>query len=257
MSMTSCKDSITLNSSKVVNKREKGICVVVPAYNEYSRISAFMLEAGEFLRRNKDSVILIADDGSTDGTVNRIKAINCCKRLKILEFPHQGKWGAIRSAFFRAEHKIVAILDCDLSVDFDFVEKNYKFFGNVLFGNRYASIETEVPFNRWILSRGFSALVRFLTGVYVKDSQSPAKILKRDKVVSKAMFEMEERGFIGDVELCILLERNEALIEEIPVKYIYKRGGFKVIKNTKRMFSDLIRLHFKYFWGDRVARRSS
>jgi len=235
MSTMSCR------GSNICGLKDK-ICVVIPAYNEYRRVPEFMKNVISLMEKYPGVAVIVSDDGSIDGTVERIERHNISDDLKILRCEHTGKWGALRSGFRKAKADYVLFLDFDFSVECGVLDKISDFDGDILVGNRYDHPGTQVPFKRRVLSKGFSFLVSSLSGLEVKDTQCPMKLIRKTKLLSDVMLVMQETGFVGDIEFLMMAKRMGAKIEEVPVKYIYKEGAFNVMGNTKKMFFGLLRV---------------
>lgn len=85
-----------------------GISVVIPAYNESTRIAATI---SSLLEVSKIDEIVVVDDGSSDGTAE-IAAENGAKTIKLPA--NVGKGGAITAAFPHIKSEIILLLDADL-----------------------------------------------------------------------------------------------------------------------------------------------
>ncbi len=75
------------------------LSIVIPCYNEGHRIGK-TIEAVINWARTRDLFfeLIIADDGSTDETLNRVKNYQgLISNLQVLSLPHQGKGAAVRS----------------------------------------------------------------------------------------------------------------------------------------------------------------
>lgn len=78
--------------------RERGICVVIPTYNNVGSIQRVVTEAQQFC-----SDIIVVDDGSTDGTTATLRSI---PGITIEALPHnRGKGHALLTGFRRALQK--------------------------------------------------------------------------------------------------------------------------------------------------------
>lgn len=93
------------------------VSVLVPAYNEAENIPLLIEEFDRFLRERKDYEVIVIDDGSRDGT---------CERLEQLARPYLratrhrrnlGKTQAIISGARIARGDILVIFDADLQYD--------------------------------------------------------------------------------------------------------------------------------------------
>ena len=79
-----------------------GLSIVVPAYNEITRIDAGLGQLLEALERGDlpaDTEVIVVDDGSTDGTAARARALlGASDRARVIEFGrNRGKGAAVRA----------------------------------------------------------------------------------------------------------------------------------------------------------------
>ena len=87
------------------------ITIVVPAYNEQTRISANMLALNSWCAKHwRYYEVLVVDDGSTDHTRQLAREAGC----NVLHVSHRGKGAALTSGILAAKHEIVLLLDADL-----------------------------------------------------------------------------------------------------------------------------------------------
>ena len=88
----------------------KGLSVIVPAYNEEKTIGA-TLQAIIDNGYPKDKLeIIVVNDGSTDGTVDVVKKY---KSVILLDKPNSGKADSVNKAIKKSKHEFVAIIDAD------------------------------------------------------------------------------------------------------------------------------------------------
>jgi glycosyltransferase involved in cell wall biosynthesis len=95
-----------------------GVSVVMPVYNEERTITEAVkrLLAVEF--PGGATEVLIVDDGSTDGTAERLAAESWPERVRLFRHPmNAGKGRAIQTALNGARGRWTAILDADLEYD--------------------------------------------------------------------------------------------------------------------------------------------
>ena len=97
------------------------LSIVIPAFNESSRLPASLEKIAEYLRNRPEPLhaeILVADDGSVDPTV--AGATDAARRLglslKVLRSPRNfGKGRAVRTGVLEAQGDWVLVTDADLS----------------------------------------------------------------------------------------------------------------------------------------------
>ena len=94
------------------------ISVIIPTYNEEKDIVA-CLESIEKQTYKKTEVIIV-DDGSTDKTRETVKKY---KRVRLLQQSHQGPGAARNLGVKNAKGEIVVLIDADMTLFPDYVEK--------------------------------------------------------------------------------------------------------------------------------------
>ena len=80
----------------------------------------------------------------------------------------------------------------------------------------------------------------------VKDTQCGFKLYNR--LYAEKIFNLlNEKGFVHDVEILILLCLNNIKVIELPIKWIHKEGSkVNILKDSILMFFSLIKLKIKY-----------
>jgi glycosyltransferase involved in cell wall biosynthesis len=176
---------ITLSSSRVrtLNADEKPyISVVIPVYNEernifelYDRLNAVMSTLGTTYE------ILFIDDGSTDGTLERINRIKD-GRVRAISFQRNfGKAAALSCGFSNVRGEVVITMDGDLQDDPKEVPKFLEALKSyyVISGWKF---RRQDPLSKTIPSRVFNWLTRLLTGVNIHDFNCGLKAFRRDAI---------------------------------------------------------------------------
>jgi len=89
-----------------------GISVIVPVYNA----AATLRQTLEAILASEGVApeIIVADDGSTDGTATVAKGLG---GVRVITLPHRGKWAALNAGIAEASHPLVATIDADTCVE--------------------------------------------------------------------------------------------------------------------------------------------
>ena len=155
------------------------ISVVIPVYNDVERVEEAVNQTEIALSEfTSPFEIIIAEDGSTDGTTEIASRIASEKSFvkHIHNKARLGRGKALSNAFKLSKGEIVVSLDVDLSTDMKHLKelinavKNENY--DIAIGSRMLK-ESEVKrtFKRYIMSKGFNFLVRKILHSEIKDHQ--------------------------------------------------------------------------------------
>ncbi len=90
------------------------VSIIVPVYNEVETVIPVI---NKIFQISLDKQIVVVDDGSTDGTAERLKTVINKIDILITHNRNEGKGSAIRSAIPKLTGQIILIQDADLELD--------------------------------------------------------------------------------------------------------------------------------------------
>src|SRR5690242_2712938 len=102
------------------------LAVVVPAYNEESRLERSLLRICEYLSTQQYTwSVVVVSDGSTDGTTSIVRNISKREpRVQLIEYmPNRGKGYAVRKGMLESEGEWLLLSDADLAAPIEEIEK--------------------------------------------------------------------------------------------------------------------------------------
>jgi len=219
----------------------KELAVVITVMNEEENIKP-LLQAVRDALAGMDYEIILVDDGSTDKTKIEILE-NADERTMLVELrKNYGQSTAMTAGIDYSRGKYVALLDGDLQNDPTdipaMLELLKKEDWDVVAGNRKNRKDGFVL--RKIPSRIANALIRRMTGVYIKDYGCTLKVFKREIA--------EELGLYGELHrfIPVLAKLQGAKITQVDVKHHPRKFGKSKygIGRTFRVMSDLILMVF-------------
>lgn len=206
------------------------LSVVMPVYNEAASVE-------EILRRVREvpiaKEIILVDDGSTDGTRDRLAALEGQPDLKIVYHPrNRGKGAALRTGFERATGDIVLVQDADLEYDPIqyplLIQPIVEGMADVVYGSRFAAGAPHRVLYFWhsVANRFLTTLSNAATDLNLTDMETCYKVFRRD-VIAEIAPTLKEKGFGIEVELTAKVARRKCRIYEIGISYFgrtYKEG---------------------------------
>jgi glycosyltransferase involved in cell wall biosynthesis len=224
------------------------LSIVVPAFNE----EEFIEDTLEYIdnvvmHKNLAYEIIVVDDGSEDKTFEKAK--NYAGKnghVRVIGYgKNVGKGHAVKIGFMQAIGNIVFFTDSDRDIDLekisDYIEA-LKCGDIVIASKKHKASQVDVPISRRVLSECFNGLVRILTGVPLKDTQSGLKAMKKNAFVD-IIPRLAVKRYAFDVELLAVANLFDLKVVELPVN-IKLDASFKP-KEMWRMFIDLLGIAYR------------
>ncbi len=224
--------------------------MVLPAYNEAANIEKAVFVTAETLSKITDHFeIIIAEDGSTDGT-DRI-ASDLSKQYAYVVHLHsdkrQGRGKALSRAFKAASGEILCYIDVDLATDMKYLEKLVRAVSTDSYdfatGSRMMrESDAKRPFKREFASRGYNFLVRLFLRSKLYDHQCGFKAFRREALF-ELLDEIENEHWFWDTEVLVRAQHRGYRVAEFPV--YWRHGGSSKVnmaKDVKGMGSEIFRL---------------
>lgn len=237
------------------------LSVVIPSYNEQKNLDRGVLdEVVEYLKKQSyDWEVILTDDGSKDGTVERLEAFaKANKNVRVVQNPHRGKGPTVASGMLHATGTWRLFTDFDQSTPLSEVEKFQPFIGSkydIVIGSRevQGSRRQREPIHRHIMGRGFNFLVQVIAVPGIHDTQCGFKLFSavatEDLFPRLRVYHGKERqdAFTGafDVELLLLARRYKYEIAEVPVVWHHhETDRVNPIKDSIRMLGDILKIRW-------------
>jgi len=231
------------------------VSVIVPVYNEASHVD-------ELLQAIHDSPvkkeIIIVDDGSTDGTREKLHAMPLAENVTVIFHGENcGKGAAIRTALAYARGEYVLIQDSDLEYD----PQDYPVLlrpleqraANVVYGVRPDRPERGLRF-----FLGAKLLTHFANLLYragIHDEATCYKVFRRS-LIAKIRLECHRFEFCPEMtaKLCRMGEK----IAEVPIRYTPRSAGEgKKIRHSDGWLAIWTLLHYRFGSRDRWTKAAS
>ncbi len=228
------------------------ISIIIPTYNEEKRIKKTLESILTYVQTKKhDYEIIVVNDGSTDKTKDVVLEFKS-KKITVLDNPcNRGKGYSVKQGFLAATKEWVLFSDADLSTPIEELETFFRYKDyDVIIGSRNLSdslIVVKQPLIRSTLGKIFPFFVRLLVLPGIYDTQCGFKLFKKD--AAKKIAELQNiDGFCFDVEQLVIAKKSGFTIKEVPISWHNdERSKIKIVKDSVRMFWDLLRIKIKKY----------
>jgi dolichol-phosphate mannosyltransferase len=200
------------------------VSVIVPVYNELAHVDE-ILQAIHASPVKKE--IIIVDDGSTDGTREKLQAMPLASNNDVTVVFHQkncGKGAAIRTALEYARGEYILIQDSDLEYDPqdypELLRPLEQRMANVVYGVRPDRPERGLRF--FLGAKLLTHLTNLLYGAGIHDEATCYKVFRRSLL---AQIDLKCRRFEFCPEVTAKLCRMGEQIAEVPISYAPRSAG--------------------------------
>lgn len=225
--------------------------LIIPAHNEADVIlrSIDIVSAALVKIPDLSWKIIIAENGSTDGTREVVEAANL-PNVMVITVQKRGKGGAIKVGLPHAHADYFGFIDADISPDpeaihrmlWEFQDSNI----HLVSGSRLHSESiVDRSFYRGLSSLIFNMLARMILGVHANDVQCGLKIMDG---TGKALLAMcIENYWLLDLELVLRIERHGGVVRSVPITwrehfYPERKAKLHVIRDGMSAIREMFRL---------------
>jgi glycosyltransferase involved in cell wall biosynthesis len=239
------------------------LSVIIPAYNEESRISKTLKIVSSYLKNQLFPYeIIVVGDGPTDNTPGIVKSlIPLIPNLSYIDRQeNKGKGYTVREGMLKAQGRIRLFTDADNSTDISHFDKMRPFFDRgyeVVIGSRHprdasgARQAVSQPWHKRILGIMGNLFIRKVAVPGIWDTQNGFKAF-RDYAAQEIFSRTKINGWGFDIEVLALAHRLNYKIGIIPVNWINDpkshvkfSGYFKTLLETVKIRRNLIKNKYK------------
>jgi dolichyl-phosphate beta-glucosyltransferase len=230
------------------------IAIVIPTYNEERRLPrALDVLSGFFAQQGLAAQIIVADDGSTDGTPEVARRWIEDHDLpdlavQVVAIDHRGKGAAVRAGMREARAPIVGYCDTDLSAGPDALDMVYRVVKDgtdMAMGSRGlpdSVLPIRQPWYRERAGRTFNVILRRLSRIPYRDTQCGLKLFRWE--AAREIFKHQRLdGFAFDAEVVVLALKLGFTVEEVPITWRHAEGSkVSLLGDSFRMARDILRI---------------
>ena len=178
------------------------LSVIIPVYNEVSTVEQLVMRVK---RVPIDKQIIIVDDGSTDGTRDKVAGLEDGDAVVALAHQrNQGKGAALRTGFGAATGDIVIVQDADLEYDPNeyprLIQPILDDRADVVYGSRFVGGDSHRVLYFWhsVGNRALTVLSNMCTNLNLTDMETCYKAFRRE-IIQGLTLEEDRFGFEPEV----------------------------------------------------------
>jgi len=222
--------------------------VIIPTYNEIENIEKMIRKVFSLPR---EFHLLIVDDGSPDGTAQKVKALQSEFPGKLFIEERKGKLG-LGTAYIHGfkwalgkNYQFIFEMDCDFSHNPDDLVRLLEACengGDVSIGSRYCKggRVNNWPIGRILMSYFASVYVRLVLWLPVKDTTAGFKCYKRKVLESINLDGIRFMGYAFQIEMKYTAYKKGFKLVEVPILFVDRLEG------TSKMSTNIFK---EAFWG--------
>ncbi len=227
------------------------VSVVVPVYNgSYFLESCVTQLRSYFSERKTPYEIIIAEDGSTDGSKT------LCRKLKerfpeielLMETERLGRGESLKRAIAASHGDVVLYTDVDMATDIRHMGELIAQVSNgedIVTGSRYLpGSEADRMLTRLVASRVYNRIVRLLLQSNLTDHQCGFKAFKRDAIL-RLLPAVKAEHWFWDTEILVRAQVLGLRVGEVPVQWSESeadKSTVRLMRDSMRFMSEVIRL---------------
>jgi glycosyltransferase involved in cell wall biosynthesis len=221
------------------------LSVCSPAYNEREGIEPVVRDWAQIAAKFGRSVeVVITNDGSTDGTGEALEKLRASVPiLRVVHLEKNGGYGrALSAAIAASRGRYVATIDSDGQFDLadalPMLERAEREQIDLVTGYRVAKKDN---FMRVFANHAQNALVGFLCGVRLRDSNCALKVVRGDLIRS---MKLEATGYPFPTEICVKIHARGHRLAEMPVAHRERAAGQSKLKFLRTSWRMLVFLFY-------------
>lgn len=227
------------------------LSIIIPAYNEESRLPHTLAQVFSFLKKqNYTSEVIVVENGSNDNTYTLAQELTTTySTLRVLHNEEAGKGRAVQRGMLEAKGEYRIFCDADLSMP---AEELVRFIPphnetDIVIASREVdgSVRYDEPHLRHLTGRVFNMLIRTFALPEIHDTQCGFKGFRAD--IAEDLFSRQTiTGWAFDVEILYIAKLRGYQVVELPIPWYYRdESKISVLRDSWRMFLDILNIRKK------------
>ncbi|MBF0521777.1 MAG: glycosyltransferase [Candidatus Omnitrophica bacterium] len=223
------------------NSQQISVSVIVPARNEAGNMREIFERTPQM---GKGTELIFVEGHSSDdtyGTIEKLIPEFPGQKSALFRQPGKGKGDAVRHGFSKASGEILMILDADITVVPEDLEKFYTILssGKADFVNGvrlvYPMEKQAMRFLNLLANKFFSFAFSWLLGQHIKDTLCGTKVLRKEdylKILENRKYFGDFDPF-GDFDLIFGAAKLNLKMVDLPIRYRERKYGTTNIQRWK------------------------
>ena len=236
------------------SRADSSVSVIIPCRNErenIERVIERMPKLGLWME------LIFVEGHSTDGTWEEIQKVQKAypeMNISALQQTGEGKGDAVRMGFDNAKGDILMILDADLTVPPEDLDKFFEVVrsgkGECVNGSRlvYGMENQAMRFLNFVANHFFALVFTFLVNQRLTDTLCGTKVLSRKDYhrIREGRLYFGDFDPFGDFDLIFGASKLNLKIVEVPVRYVSRRYGSTQISRFRHGYLLIRMVLFAY-----------
>jgi glycosyltransferase involved in cell wall biosynthesis len=194
------------------------LSVVMPVFNERQTIDEII---GRVLAVPVRVELIVVDDGSTDGTRDRLKELADTHKFRLILQPsNRGKGSALRRGFEEVKGDLVIIQDADLEYSPEEYPELISLIcegrADVVYGSRFLGRHRVFLFSHYLGNVFLTFVANLLYNTMLTDMETCYKVMRTEVLRS---FQLHSDGFGIEPEMTAKIFKRGYRVYEVPITY--------------------------------------
>lgn len=226
------------------------LSVLIPAFNEEQAIETTVCRVHDALAAMKDPFeIIVIDDGSTDGTPERLKNVTLPHMRVIAHSRNRGYGASMKTGIRRSCGSLIATVDADGTYPLEEFPRLLRELrseqADMVVGARVKK-GARIPWIRRPAKAVLGLLARVLTGMDIPDLNSGMRIFTRE--LGERYMHLYPQRFSFTITITLAALTNDYIVAFIPIDYHQRIGrstmssGLNGVRNFLRFLGLIVRI---------------
>ena len=209
---------------------EDGLSLVIPIYNERKTVPSLLQNLEALQAKAPDAIeIILVNDGSTDGTAEKLKNIKADYIKVINHSMNRGYGASLKSGIRIAMYAWIAIIDADDTYPImellNLLQHAQKNKCDMVVGSRNGQ-NVKIPLIRRPAKWTINILANWLSGFSIPDLNSGMRIMLKQSV--DKFLTILPNGFSFTTTITLAMLSSGYHVKYIPINYFHRAGRSKI-----------------------------